>query len=56
MNFIKKAVKLAFIAITHKDDFVYHYNKIRDLKVQIEAEKEEILRLYDQMQEDYKKE
>ena len=53
MNWLQKALKLAFIAITHKGDFVYHYDKIRDLKIQIEAEKNEIVRLYEQLKAEY---
>ena len=53
MNFIQKALKLAFIAIRHKEDFQYHYDKILNLKRLIEAEKDEILVLYEQMKAEY---
>ena len=56
VEMLRKALKLAFIVITHKDEFRYHFDKIHDLRVQIEAQKDEIIRLYETMKEEYQEE
>lgn len=53
---VKKSLKLAFIALSHKAEYKYHFLIIQDLKRQIEAEKDEIIRLYDQMKQEYQEE
>ena len=43
---LKKWFKVLIISITHKDELIYHFNKINDYKVCIEGELDEIIKLY----------
>lgn len=53
MNFIQKWLKLAYIAIAHKDDYQYHFDRINELKGLIEAEKDLIIALCESMKDEY---
>ena len=53
MNWLKKALKLAFIALTYKDELKHHFDKIIELKGLIEAQKDEIIALYDRMKDSF---
>ena len=53
MNWLRKALKLAFIEITYKDELRHRFDKIIELKGLIEAEKDEIIALYDRMKDNY---
>jgi hypothetical protein len=52
---VRKGIKIAFIALSHKDEYRHHFLKILVLKGQINTEKDEIIRLYEQMKDENEK-
>lgn len=51
---LKTWLKVALIALSHKDEYKYHFDKLLDLRRQVEAEKQEIIALYERMKAEYR--